>query len=111
VRQHNALKVAVRVHLHGGDVPPTSDGHPLDLLPLPEPIDPRDSVATRTFKFARNGGQWTSADWTGPARRVSAALVLLAVTAVTVLGVVPEAGGPEEPLDLTPPVPPEARTR
>lgn len=32
VRQHNALKVPVSTHLHGGDVPPTSDGHPLDLI-------------------------------------------------------------------------------
>jgi spore coat protein A, manganese oxidase len=32
VRQHNALSVPVSTHLHGGDVPATSDGHPLDLV-------------------------------------------------------------------------------
>jgi FtsP/CotA-like multicopper oxidase with cupredoxin domain len=32
VRQHNALSVPISVHLHGGDVPATSDGHPLDLV-------------------------------------------------------------------------------
>lgn len=33
VRQHNALQVPVSTHLHGGDVPADSDGHPLDLIP------------------------------------------------------------------------------
>src|SRR6478752_8825170 len=35
VRQHNALTgpgVSTSTHLHGGDVPPNSDGHPLDLV-------------------------------------------------------------------------------
>jgi spore coat protein A, manganese oxidase len=32
---------------------------PADLLPLPEVVDPAQSVRTRTFEFARNGGQWT----------------------------------------------------
>jgi FtsP/CotA-like multicopper oxidase with cupredoxin domain len=32
VRQHNALGVPVSTHLHGGDVPAASDGHPLDLI-------------------------------------------------------------------------------
>jgi spore coat protein A len=32
---------------------------PDDLLPLPEDMRPELSVATRTFEFARNGGQWT----------------------------------------------------
>lgn len=32
VRQHNRLAVPVSVHLHGGDVPAASDGHPADLV-------------------------------------------------------------------------------
>jgi spore coat protein A, manganese oxidase len=32
VRQHNALQVPTSTHLHGGDVPADSDGHPLDLV-------------------------------------------------------------------------------
>jgi FtsP/CotA-like multicopper oxidase with cupredoxin domain len=32
---------------------------PADLLPLPEDVRPSEAVATRTFEFARNGGQWT----------------------------------------------------
>jgi spore coat protein A, manganese oxidase len=33
IRQRNRLPVTVSVHLHGGDVPADSDGHPLDLIP------------------------------------------------------------------------------
>jgi len=33
IRQHNSLSVPVSTHLHGGDVPADSDGHPLDLIP------------------------------------------------------------------------------
>nr|MBA2559887.1 multicopper oxidase domain-containing protein [Propionibacteriales bacterium] len=32
VRHYNTLSVPVSTHLHGGDVPATSDGHPLDLI-------------------------------------------------------------------------------
>jgi FtsP/CotA-like multicopper oxidase with cupredoxin domain len=32
---------------------------PAELIALPEDIRPEQSVATRTFEFARNGGQWT----------------------------------------------------
>jgi spore coat protein A, manganese oxidase len=32
VRQINNLSVPISTHLHGGDVPPSSDGHPLDLV-------------------------------------------------------------------------------
>jgi spore coat protein A, manganese oxidase len=33
VTQRNRLPVPVSVHLHGGDVPADSDGHPADLIP------------------------------------------------------------------------------
>src|SRR4051794_39657964 len=33
VRITNALPVPTSTHLHGGDVPPASDGHPADLVP------------------------------------------------------------------------------
>jgi spore coat protein A len=45
---------------------------PSDLLPLPELIDPRDSVATRSFTFARNGGQWTINDKPYEGKRIDA---------------------------------------
>jgi spore coat protein A len=33
IRQTNGLPEAMSVHLHGGHTPPTSDGHPYDLIP------------------------------------------------------------------------------
>lgn len=45
---------------------------PADLLPLPEALDPSQSVATRTFKFARNGGEWTINDLPYEADRIDA---------------------------------------
>ena len=38
---------------------PDPSSVPADLLPLPEDVRPEQSVVTRTFEFARNGGQWT----------------------------------------------------
>jgi hypothetical membrane protein len=82
----------------------------------PEPLGQADMVATllelvtAVVLLVPLTGTRT-AGWRAPGRPVAAVLVVLAATAVTLVGVLPEESGPEAPLDLTPSVPPEAQAR
>jgi hypothetical protein len=82
----------------------------------PEPVGQADMVATllelvtAVVLLVPLTGTRT-AGWRAPARSAAAVVVMLAATAVTLLGVLPEESGPEGPLDLTPSVPPEAQAR
>ena len=82
----------------------------------PEPLGPVDSVATllelvTAAVLLVPPVRTRTAGWRATARSVAAILVVLAATAVTLLGVLRGENGPEGPPDLTPPVPPEAQER
>lgn len=59
VRQINELPVPVSTHLHGGNTPPDSDGHPMDLI-MPKAdsnVRPMSSMVMNDSGHSMNGAQ------------------------------------------------------